>query len=339
MIFVSSLAPIAPEILYNGTVRNLLSCFVQGVLVSVALAFGLGCRDEAPSVPVSPLRVEMVFSQVDNPIWDRHGDAVGKRLKHTYAAEISYVLAQSSVDRRSVLNAGGSQAVDLVVCVGPQFDRAIHSEGPRFPQTAFVVDRGDILAPNVARMEFLQKGAAYLGGVAAAILGGSTVGIIEGDVASDASDVEAGFEQGFRRRNPWGGRIERASDPDGIQELADKGVTVALYAAVEPDPLLLEAAERSGLQLLTISENNLEKYPNVMVAAIVFDLAEAVSRIAADVVDDTFIGRVYAFDLGSGVVDLMLHPDLAENQALAEALDQARAAVNAGMVEIEALGL
>lgn len=303
-----------------------------------ALACLAGCRGEEPPAPKPHLRVQMVFSEVGDPKWSLYGDGISRRLQEKYIADVSSVLADSEADRRSILNSGGTEAIDLIVCAGPGFERAVLSEGPRFPRSAFLLDQGDVIAPNVARMEFVRKGAAYLAGVTAAILGGSSVGIIEGDQGVETVDIEDGFEQGFRRRHPWG-RIERASGPAGIQALADLGVEVALYATIDPDPDCLRAAAHFGVRLVTISKKSLQENADVVVAAIVVDLAEAVSRITADVVDDTFIGRVYAFDLGSGVVDLMLQPALSENLALTEALDQARAAVNAGMVEIESLGL
>ena len=272
-------------------------------------------------------------------MWDHLGDGVAKRLQDAYGAEVSSAWARSPAERRSVLETAASDSVDLIVCVGPEFDRSILTEGPRFPRTAFVLDRGMVLAPNVARMEFLYTGAAYLGGVTAAVLGGSTIGILEVGRGPVIDDIEDGFEQGFRCRHPWGGRIERASGAAGIEALAERGVTVALYAELAPDPEVLAAADACGVHLVTIGRHTLDTHPDVVAAAIVVDIPEAVGRIAADVVDDTFTGKVYAFDLGSGVVDLRLQPSLAENQSLVEALDQARAAVNAGMVEIEALGL
>jgi hypothetical protein len=53
------------------------------------------------------------------------------------------------------------------------------------------------------------------------------------------------------------------------------------------------------------------------------------------------VGRVFAFDLGSGVLDVVISPDMApDSLAVAgEALEEARAEITAGLVEFDELGL
>ena len=65
-------------------------------------------------------------------------------------------------------------------------------------------------------------------------------------------------------------------------------------------------------------------------------------RVAREVRDRTFSGRVFAFDLGSGVLDVKLNPDLEAQPGgsdLREALERARSEITAGWVEIEELGI
>ena len=80
---------------------------------------------------------------------------------------------------------------------------------------------------------------------------------------------------------------------------------------------------------------------DTVVAAIDFDVAEAMLRVAREVRDHAFKGRVFAFDLGSGVLDVVINPALApENRAVAEeALEAARSEITAGLVEFDELGL
>lgn len=288
--------------------------------------------------PATRLRVSLFLSNDAGTEWVRHEAGISRVLGETYGAAVVALRVYTATERRTHVEAAASQGADLVVCVGSGFERSIQTVAPRYPRTAFVIDRGEVVGPNVARMEFLLSGAAYLGGVAAAVLAGSTVGVVDLGKGPGSDDIETGFEQGFRCLHPWG-RIERVSGVEGITTLADSRVMIALCAAGEPHPGLLAFAEASGVQLVTVGQPVDSTLDDAVIAAIVVDVAEAISRIAADVVDDTFIGRVYAFDLGSGVVDLRLHPSVSENIDLEEALDQGRAAVNAGMVEIEALGL
>ena len=67
---------------------------------------------------------------------------------------------------------------------------------------------------------------------------------------------------------------------------------------------------------------------------------EAVGRVAADVRDGRFRGKVYTFDLASGVVDLRLNPELADKVSASaeEVMTLARRGVLDGRVELEHFG-
>ena len=72
------------------------------------------------------------------------------------------------------------------------------------------------------------------------------------------------------------------------------------------------------------------------------DVAEAMLRIAREVHDLSFSGKVYAFDLGSGVLDVKLNPSFASpgrDTDLREILERARSEITAGWVEIDELGI
>jgi hypothetical protein len=85
----------------------------------------------------------------------------------------------------------------------------------------------------------------------------------------------------------------------------------------------------------------LDAASDTVVAAVDFDVAEAMLRVSREVRDHTFKGRVYAFDLGSGVLDVVINPALAPDlrPVAEEALEEARAEITAGLVEFDGLGL
>ena len=82
--------------------------------------------------------------------------------------------------------------------------------------------------------------------------------------------------------------------------------------------------------------------PDFVIAAVEVDVAEVMLRIAREVHDLTFSGKVYAFDLGSGVLDVKLNPSFAPPDSdtdFRETLERARSEITAGWVEIEELGI
>ncbi|RLE33092.1 MAG: hypothetical protein DRJ61_07995 [Acidobacteria bacterium] len=317
--------------------KDLRAWFCRAVLVVVMLVSWVGCRAEVPAKPL-PLRVHVIVAGDADQEWNQGGAAIEQLLKETFGAVTTSARVHTAREKLSALEAAGRHELEVVLCFGSGFERPVQAVAPRFPRTAFVLDHGDFLGPNVARIEFLFGGAAYLGGVVAAVVGGSIVGIVGPGSGPGMGDIEAGFEQGFRCRYPWG-RVELTAGAGGIETLPDAGVKIALWSVGSPNPGVLAVAEASGVRLVTIGRSRQVFSSNMVIAAIIADVPEAIRRIVADVVDDTFTGKVYAFDLGSGVVDLRLHPSLAEIEELDDALDQARDAVNAGMVEVESLGL
>ena len=126
-----------------------------------------------------------------------------------------------------------------------------------------------------------------------------------------------------------------------MAELASFGVDVALYSTDRADPPVLAAARDAGLLFVGTDPELMTGAPGVVVAAVDIDVAEAMLRVAREVRDGVFTGRVFAFDLGSGVLDVRLsdHLEPASKQAALEALERARSEITAGFVEIEGMGL
>jgi hypothetical protein len=118
-------------------------------------------------------------------------------------------------------------------------------------------------------------------------------------------------------------------------------VAISLYVADRAEPEVLAAAHNAGVRLIVTDPGVLETDADVALAAIVVDLAEAMVRVAQEALDGSFQGPVYAFDLGSGVVNLRLGPLLTDvpDPRVHEALELARAEINAGIVELESFGM
>jgi len=117
---------------------------------------------------------------------------------------------------------------------------------------------------------------------------------------------------------------------------------VALYSTDQVDPQTLAAAHDAGLFLIGADPSLLDTEPDFVIAAVDVDVAEAMLRVAREVYDRTFTGKVYAFDLGSGVLDVRLNPGIAtagRDTDLRKALERARSEITAGWVEIEELGI
>jgi basic membrane lipoprotein Med (substrate-binding protein (PBP1-ABC) superfamily) len=228
----------------------------------------------------------------------------------------------------------------LVFCVGPGFERELHSEAPAFPGTRFVLLPGRIHAANVAAIDFMPEGAAYVAGVVAANLReAKAVGVLRGSGGEWLEQLEEGFVLGFQSARPLAELVAVAS-PEGPWELAAGGAGVALYATDRPEPRVLAMAHDAGLLLVTTEESLLDAEPDLVAATLRVDVAEAMVRVAREALDGSFSGSVYSFDLGSGVLDVELNVSVADANMpeLRDALERARSEVTAGIVEMEQLG-
>jgi basic membrane protein A len=311
---------------------------IVGLAAGAVLA--VGC---SPQEPVAPPRfsVRLLTSTNVSGRWE----AAAERGLGLIAAELNAEVARHRVSGdpgdQAPMATQGQAGADLVFCVGGGFERALYGEAGAFPETVFVLIPGRARAANVASIEFLPEGAGYLAGViAAAVAPNQRVGIVRGTGAPWLEALERGFVAGFRA-NRSRAVVETEQGVEGVWALNVTDVGVALYASDEPEPGVLEAAREAGLSLIVTDPDAMAKFPDVAVAAVDVDVAEAMLRVAREVRDGTFVGRVYSFDLGSGVLEVKLNRGLdpAVLVLATEALENARAEVTAGLVEIDRLGL
>jgi basic membrane lipoprotein Med (substrate-binding protein (PBP1-ABC) superfamily) len=312
---------------------------IAASLIVSLMAATVGCGRVEEEPPKPSFRVRVLTSQSTSGRWERATEQGLGRIAAELEGDVARIRARDEAERRARFSELGRSGVELVFCVGPDFDELVYTEAAGFPSTRFVVLPGRGGGANVAGIEFLPEGAAYVAGVVAAHLrGASIVGVLRGTGGEWLEQLEEGFVTGFRsiHRNAEDVRV---SPPDGPWELVAAGAEVALYATDQADEQVLAEAHDSGLVLVTTGVDLLEREPDVVAAAVHVDVAEAMVRVAREVQDGTFQGGPYVFDFGSGVLDVLLNPTMPATTLapLQEALEVARSEVTAGLVEVEKL--
>jgi basic membrane lipoprotein Med (substrate-binding protein (PBP1-ABC) superfamily) len=322
------------------------SCSTRIRLAAVLCVLGcvpvanLSCRKEEPPPPPS-LRVRLLSSAPPSSRWQRDVDVGLQRIAVELEAEVSSARVDDDSERRARLQELPEAGMDLVFCVGAGFDPMVYTEASANPDTRFVLFPGGGHAANLAGIVFQVEGAAYLGGVLAGVLSEQPMaGVLHGEGGPWLEGAADGFLGGFRSVH-GDGEVVVADGADGAWELATQGVAVALYLADGAETEVLTAAHNAGLLLVVTDVEALTVEPETVVAAVTVDMPEAMVRLVREVRDGTFRGRAYAFDLGSGVMNLRLGPllDQSPDPAVYEALEIARAEVTAGIVELERLGI
>lgn len=300
----------------------------------------VGCR---PEEPVAPPRFSVRL--LTSPNLSGRWEAAAERGLGLIAAELDADVARHRTgdepQGQGRLSAEGRQGADLVFCIGGGFEKALYAEAGAFPETVFVLLPGRARGANVAGIEFLHEGAGYLAGVVAATVATAPrAGLLRGVGGPWLESLERGFSAGFGARQRRA-VVETEHGVEGVWALNVTDVNIALYASDGPEPGVMEAAREAGLRLIVTDPRLMTDFPDTVVAAVDIDVAEAMLRVAREVRDGTFVGQVYSFDLGSGILDVTINSELepAVFETATVALEEARAEVTAGLVEIDRLGL
>ena len=321
-----------------GAMRNSVSFPTVLVMSATVLVTACG-RVEQPAEDVFTVR--MLTSHTLSGRWERAAEKGLGLIASELDAEVGRLRVDGPTSARTRLAEQGGAGVDLVFCVGACDERLLYAEAAAWPGTVYMVLPGDVSAHNVGGVRFLPEEVGYLAGaVVGAVALDDRVGLIRGEGQPWLDVLEEGFIAGFRARRRRG-VVETADGPNGIEQLSSLGIHHALYACDRPDPAVLAAARDAGMLLVATDPELIGAEPDLIMAAVEVNVPEAMLRVAREVRDGTFVGRVYTFDLGSGVLDVRINPELEPGLlALAsEALELARSEVTAGLVEFDGLGL
>jgi len=314
--------------------------FVLTVLAVLTAVLLTACaREERPTAEVFTVR--MLTSHSLSGRWERAAEKGLGLIASEFDAEIGRLRVDDPAGARTRLAEQGRAGVNLVFCVGACSERLLYTEAPAWPKTVFMMLPGNVSARNVGGIRFLPEEVGYLAGaVVGSMASGNRVGLLRGEGQPWLDVLEEGFVAGFRARRRRA-VVEMADGPHGIQELSSLGIDIALYACDRADPAVLEAAREAGMLLVATDPEMIDAEPDLVMLAVDVNVPEAMLRVAREVRDGTFAGRVYSFDLGSGVLDVRVNQDLEPEmlRSAAEALELARSEVTAGLVEFDELGL
>lgn len=309
------------------------------VTLGLITGFCVSCTPTPP--PAEPdFRIRLLTAVTVSGRWEREAERGLGLIAAELAADVGRSRASGAADQRNRLRSLAADGIDLIFCVGPEVESLVYTEAVAFADTDFVVIPGEIQRANVGSIAFMPEEAGFVAGaVAASLAERPVVGILRGAGRPWLDRLETGFVAGFRATHP-DAELVTARGPGGPWQLIDAGVRVALYSSDSADPQVMAAVHDAGLSLVSTDLALLEAEPDVVIAAVELDVAEAMLRIAREVHERSFSGQVYAFDLGSGVVDLVLGSGLgADAGKLREVVEQARSEITAGWVEIEELGI
>jgi basic membrane lipoprotein Med (substrate-binding protein (PBP1-ABC) superfamily) len=315
-------------------------CAIAIIAVAVSVALAAGCRQRSEQIDRG-FAVAAAASGATRSTWQLAARRGLQRIERELEAEVEWFEAHDSDSVRGWLARRATAGDDVLFFVGQELEPLVSVESGGFPGTVFILLPGRIRDSNLGSIAFRYEELGYVvGTAAAAVTEGDRVGVIRGEGQPWLNALEEGFVSGFSARKSSPRVVTGAGEGD-VAQLAAEGVAVALYAADRVEAAVLEAAREAGLMLVVTDAAAAKAHPQSVFADVTIDVPEAMVRVAREVRDGVAAGRVFTFDVGSGVLEVHLNkalPEAAEDRAR-EAVERSMAEVTAGLVEFDELGL
>ena len=283
---------------------------MRRLLLTVATLSSLTCSK--PQI-VPSFRVALVTpGSVADAAWNSGAYAGLLQVRDSLGATISNVEARSPAEQDEALRSYAAQGYALVFGHGFEFQGLAERVAADFPNTIFVITSGERVSGKVAPMIFRIEEATYLAGMAA---GGTTrshiIGFVGGIQLPPIERGATGWANGASAVDPHvRSRVTYLNSFDDAA--AGKEQALALIRAGAD--VLTHNADAAALGLFQAVKENPMVYvvganadqsalaPGQVLGSAVLDLPRAFLLVGREVKAGTFVPRVEAFGLASGVV-------------------------------------
>lgn len=263
-------------------------------------------------------------------------------IRDSLGAQVSHIQTRTPADFEENFREYGARGFDLVFGHGFEFQDAARRVAPQFPKTIFVTTSGSTSGPNLAGMSFSFTDASYLAGMLAAHMSRSgTVGVIGGTELPPVKESFTAFERGLHEVKPNARVLTAfignwddvsAGKEQALAQIASGADVIFQNADAAGLGVFQAARERTGVYVIGSNSNQNAVAPTVTLGSVVIDLPRAFYLIASEVKSGDFKPRVVTYDAKSGVVELVLNPDLMDRISLTARaqIDSVRERIHAG---------
>ncbi|SKC76624.1 BMP family lipoprotein [Maledivibacter halophilus] len=177
-----------------------------------------------------------------------------KRAKEELGVEIKVIEPQSTADYLQSLKLAANADYDLIMVVGNDWDDALNTVVPNYPDKKFAAVNVKSEADNLAVAQFADHEGSFVVGALASLMSESgTVGFIGGMDVPGINRFAVGFEEGAKYANP-----DIKVIPTYVGSFADpsKGKEFAIQLIGEGSDIIFQAAGKSGEGLFEALKEN-----------------------------------------------------------------------------------
>ena len=283
---------------------------MRRLLLTVATLSLLDCSKSqvAPS-----FRVALVTpGSVADAAWNSGAYAGLLQLRDSIGATISNVEARSPAEQEEALRSYAARGYDLVFGHGFEFQGLAERVAADFPNTIFVITSGERVSGKVAPMIFRIEEATYLAGMAAGgttrsniieFVGGIQLPPIERGATGWANGAAAVDPHVRSRVTYLNSFDDAAAGKEQALALIHAGADVLTHNADAAALGLFQAVkENPAVYVVGANADQSALAPGQVLGSAVLDLPRAFLLVGREVKAGTFVPRVEAFGLASGVV-------------------------------------
>jgi basic membrane protein A len=295
-----------------------LSSFRWHYAVAILALLSCAPRDTSSALGI---RIGLVTpGSVGDAAWNSGAYQGLERIRDSLGVHVSHVEARTPAEQLDALRTYATQGYDLVFAHGFEFQDAAERTSADFPNTAFVVTSGRRARRNVSPLIFRLEEASYLAGMVAGGLSKSAVlGFIGGIELPPIRAAYQGWLNGAKAINPAiRSRVvylnsfdDVAAGREAALALINAGTDMFHHNADAAALGLFQAVKQApGVFVFGANADQSRLAPGHVLGSAVIDLPGAFLLIAARLKQGTFVPRVEAFGLASGVVKYVPDPQL-----------------------------
>lgn len=332
------------------------------LLLACAMLFALAaCGDsgdspsDGPKESAEKLKLTLVVADKfgDRSFYDSSKEGAD-RLAKDKGISVSTIECGGENHTAQLRNAAdGSQAGDVVVCVGWEFFE-VETVAPSYPDVKWIWIDNATVAPvdNVLNITYAQNEGSFLAGyIAAAMSGSGVVGAVGGEDSDTINDFIVGYEQGAKYYADENGKeinvvknyANTYTDPAVGKECAialnDQGADVIFQIASATGDGVFEAAREKGFYAIGVDSDQKFIAPDTIICSMKKEVGSSIYDAVSTLMggDDSRWGGTWVADMSTGYVGIGYGEDGTAQQIpddVKSAVEELAGKISAGEIEV-----
>lgn len=240
--------------------------------------------------------------------WNQTGYEGIQRAGETLGIEVAYSEQVAQPDQLEAMSDYARRGYDVVIGHGGEFVDAAERAAERFPDTLFVVTNGFVSKDNLASVTFDFKQFGYvIGTIAGKMSETGKGGYISAQKIKVATDLEAGFKEGFRSVHPDAEvLVTYTNDWDDVAKAKEAALNQLNQGVDVIFPLLdngqigaLQAAQEKDAWSFGVWQDVYENWPDTVLQSAVMDFRIALVDFLEMAKNGEAEGKVYEYSIGT----------------------------------------